>query len=429
MRESYSQELAKLARAIDEAKQEINLARQQTTKHQHLGVRVRRAGVQAARAVAAAVDLGFLTVWPQGTWVLSSLRNPNDPDRKPAILKAGKFEAQILSMQFGSGCNPDGSLRDDTALALWIQSMCPVMRSKQIASKASAGAFDFPTAKLDEQGRVLGKDGKPLEAVEKSDPKTGAPAGWELQGPAAHVADDYDELDRIEHLRCQAADWADACEIAADLIRNESRTAESVNSLYPPPPDNWDGRVDSWPVAKYMGYVVDHVLLGPTPAWGNRMPIWSFDCVAVPGDKPSICPNAEPNRKPQPEWLHDIEKRFRSLELVGTGQTIHWVGSQSKPGNVCSCFRADAEVTNDAFSVEPGRWLTVTEAERVSDANRGVLSRAVDNGKLKGNGKSGTERRIDAVDLSRWILERSGKPEPKETNEAVGRKLRQVDEE
>ena len=43
-----------------------------------------------------------------------------------------------------------------------------------------------------------------------------------LQGPEARVTDDYDEGDALEHLRCQAADWVDACEVAAELLRHEA---------------------------------------------------------------------------------------------------------------------------------------------------------------------------------------------------------------
>lgn len=96
-----------------------------------------------------------------------------------------------------------------------------------------------------------------------------------------------------------------------------------------------DGRVLE--LAKLTGYLVDDVILGPMPIHGNRFPIFSFDCRAVSGTTPSICPNAD--RKPKPEWLPQIERRFRELSLVGDCQTIHWVGSQSKVGHVCGCFQ------------------------------------------------------------------------------------------
>ena len=159
MADNYADELRKLADTLDEAKLELNLAREQSTKPKHLYIRARRAAVQAARAVAVAVDLGFSEIWPQGWWVLSAMRNPDDPARPPATIQVGEWKAEMRSMKLGSGCNPDGTLRDDTALAVWIQQICPVMRSRQITGKADAGAFDIPKVKTDDQGRILGRDG------------------------------------------------------------------------------------------------------------------------------------------------------------------------------------------------------------------------------------------------------------------------------
>jgi len=222
MADNNADELRKLADVLDEAKRDINLAREQCIKHKHLSIRASRSAVQAARAVAAAVDLGFAEIWPQGLlWVLSAMRNPDDPDRPPATIQAGEWKGEVLSMTLGSGCNPDGTLRDDTALQLWMW-MCLFLRSATTIMKAGAGGFDLPSFKMDNQGRVLGRDGKPLPVVEKTDPRTGEPAGCELKGPAARATDDYDEVDALEHWRCKAADWVDACDVAADLIRKEA---------------------------------------------------------------------------------------------------------------------------------------------------------------------------------------------------------------
>lgn len=70
---------------------------------------------------------------------------------------------------------------------------------------------------------------------------------------------------------------------------------------------------------------------------------------------------------------------------------------------------------------EHSRWLTVSDAARVADANTGILTRAVDAGEIRSNGKRGRQRRIDAVDLSRWVLARTNKPEPEESDEQVER--------
>ena len=44
--------------------------------------------------------------------------------------------------------------------------------------------------------------------------------GWHVKYPRTE-AHDYDEADTLEHLRRLAADWVDACDLAADLIRGE----------------------------------------------------------------------------------------------------------------------------------------------------------------------------------------------------------------
>lgn len=220
----YTNELRRLATTLQEAQREINLARQQSIDPEHLRNRSRRAAVQAAQVVVAAVDLGFTDIFPEGPWILSALRNPDDPDRPLLPFQYGDMKGQLQAIKLGSGCNPDGTLRDDTALKLWAQFICPKMRSMQTTWKAGAGTFDFPKVKTDDQGRVLGRDGKPLQARETIDQKTGM-ITEALDGPPARETNHYSNDDLLEHLRCQAADWVDACIVAEDLIRSESKLA------------------------------------------------------------------------------------------------------------------------------------------------------------------------------------------------------------
>ncbi len=225
---NYADELRSLVATLEEAKREINLAREQSTKSKHLYIRARRAAVQAARAVTAAVDLGFSELWPGGWWVLSAMRNPDDPDRPPATIQVGEWKAQLRSVKLGSGCNPDGTLRDDTAFAVWVQQICPAMRSRQTTSKADAGSFDIPAVKVDDEGQILGRDGKPISVVEYIDSETGERG--QRRGPdEVRITDDHDEADALEHIRCQAADWVDACSVAVELIRKEV-TADEAKS-------------------------------------------------------------------------------------------------------------------------------------------------------------------------------------------------------
>jgi hypothetical protein len=71
-------------------------------------------------------------------------------------------------------------------------------------------------------------------------------------------------------------------------------------------------------------------------------------------------------------------------------------------------------------------WLTVTEAATIAGVNSGIISREADDGKLKSNGQSSRARRIDSVDLTRWILERSRRPESSESDEQVKRSMRKA---
>jgi hypothetical protein len=65
------------------------------------------------------------------------------------------------------------------------------------------------------------------------------------------------------------------------------------------------------------------------------------------------------------------------------------------------------------------RWLTVSEAEKVSSIPKGTISKAASNNELLTNGKKGRGRRIDALDLNRWKLARSSKPEREESDDQV----------
>jgi hypothetical protein len=68
---------------------------------------------------------------------------------------------------------------------------------------------------------------------------------------------------------------------------------------------------------------------------------------------------------------------------------------------------------------EPDRWLKVKQAASIAFVNPGVISRAANLGKLRNNGLRGAERRICALDLCRWIRERTARPEPQESDEHV----------
>src|SRR5262249_49749799 len=69
------------------------------------------------------------------------------------------------------------------------------------------------------------------------------------------------------------------------------------------------------------------------------------------------------------------------------------------------------------------KWVRVTDAAEAAGCDRGIITRAVDAGALKSNGKSRGDRRIDAADLTRWMLARAEKPARQESAEAVLAKM------
>lgn len=92
------------------------------------------------------------------------------------------------------------------------------------------------------------------------------------------------------------------------------------------------------------------------------------------------------------------------------------------------CNATGDSATSDSIppqiaSTNEDRWITVADAARVACVNSGVVSRAVQSGTLRGNGKKGRLRRIDTVDLARWQLDRANSPEQGESAGAIERKL------
>lgn len=86
-----------------------------------------------------------------------------------------------------------------------------------------------------------------------------------------------------------------------------------------------------------------------------------------------------------------------------------------------------SEQSSDADELK--RWITVTQASRISGINVGVISRAVDEGAIQSNGLKGKQRQIDSADFNRWQLDRAGKnaqaekSEPRESDEHIQRLL------
>ncbi len=95
-------------------------------------------------------------------------------------------------------------------------------------------------------------------------------------------------------------------------------------------------------------FLVDEIILGE----GLRFPIYRYWCVPVDGNKPSLCPNADPPRDEKDrqallQYLPDIATRFRQLHLIKEGQTIHWVGRQVTLSTLCRCLERAALITEE----------------------------------------------------------------------------------
>ena len=105
-------------------------------------------------------------------------------------------------------------------------------------------------------------------------------------------------------------------------------------------------------------FLVDAITL----ANGKSFDIYRSNCKAAKGNKPSICAKADPKPpvqlRPAGEMLAEIESRFRSLKLVGDGETIHWVGRQSTVETTCTC-----DLTKDLATESDRRYPQLNKDE------------------------------------------------------------------
>jgi len=108
-------------------------------------------------------------------------------------------------------------------------------------------------------------------------------------------------------------------------------------------------------------------------------------------------------------------------EIQSLGDSIRQMPKKSA---VLASLERELDFENFGTQYDAGglqRWLTVSDAASISAINAGVISRAVDTGELMGNGLKDRERRIDAVSLTQWMLRRSGRSEPEESEGQVKR--------
>jgi len=100
----------------------------------------------------------------------------------------------------------------------------------------------------------------------------------------------------------------------------------------------------------------------------------------------------------------------------------------SPPGEAGAAHEKAGSGLTESAEGNPDRgpgpaWYKVSKAAQTARCNTGTITRAVDEGKLRSNGLKGRARRVDAVDLARWMHTRGNRPEPVESDATVERKL------
>ena len=208
---------------------ELDAARRQETKLQHLRIRADRAVVQAARLVIDCVNRGVLdsptlketiALFVSGRIELKGTREK--PVGTMRITPDGKWHIRLEVPASAGRSKVDAlTVTDEEAHRIWVMALQYLSATKPLAFKADAGAFDWKTYKTDTRGRPLGRDGKLLRYVntESIEEKTGRrKSRYQLAGEPVTTTDDYDSADWLAHLRNQVGDWADACGLLAGLV-------------------------------------------------------------------------------------------------------------------------------------------------------------------------------------------------------------------
>ena len=238
---------------------ELEEARRQEVKPHHLMIRATRASIQAARLVIEGVNAGVFNHCPK---LRENLRfawagKVKGSGGTVTVDEHGRWHIHLIAdvPEDDGAPLPVETASDEQLARLWVFPIIGVVKTLQPSSfKANAGAYDWKTIRKDDQGQILGRDGKPLKYVQETltDPDTGEPVyTWRLSGEPAYVGDDYDEADLVWHSRARVGDWADTCRVLADLIA-ESETG--VNRGYALP----DGQGGDSPSGRELADSADH---------------------------------------------------------------------------------------------------------------------------------------------------------------------------
>lgn len=205
---------------------DLNEARGQEVKLQHLMIRATRASIQAARLAIEGVNAGVFNCGAQlrQDLLFAWTGKMQGKSGRVSVDRGGGMHFKLVA-DAPEGCHgplPVDSASDEQLARLWVFPIFPSVRAIRPSSfKAKAGCYDWNMTARDEQGRILGKDGRPLQYVKETltDPDNGKDVTtWRLSGEPANVSDNYDDADWLALSRARVGDWADACFALAELI-------------------------------------------------------------------------------------------------------------------------------------------------------------------------------------------------------------------
>lgn len=184
----FAAQFVRLARELDRA-------REQELKLEHLTLHACRAVMQAVRTLLRALDADAIS--GGGTLKRVCELVTHGRDRLQLFENAGEY----------------------LLIPMWTKFITPWLRDKAPdAFKPGAGEFDFRKPRTDKHGRLVDRRGKPLKVRRSRSAVPGATEA-KLVGECAYETDRFDGQDWLSHVRAQVGDWADACRAAARLVQ------------------------------------------------------------------------------------------------------------------------------------------------------------------------------------------------------------------
>jgi hypothetical protein len=225
-------ELRRRAEALQRDAADLDDIRHKETTARAMWVHSRRVAVHAVKQLLAAEACGanLLRLWAPDP--------PGVPHRPGHIVTVDQKN-------------------DDSLFWYWRMIASPILRGLHPDEfGANAGAFEFPTAKTDARGRVLGRNGKPIRIIRGN-------GGSLRTTEPAYINDDYTEAESLSHERARCRDWADACRAASRLLAERAELAIADPVQIPKrrkrgPRERYDERADAdfvegWKAAKAAG--------------------------------------------------------------------------------------------------------------------------------------------------------------------------------